>query len=190
MRFFFILFTITSCVALHAMDVANKELIEKFQGLPLATAKATIEQGIGFRQTQEVKILLDLFGTQLTQQEKDQNLFWCLKRAPKIAPLFVAIGANNETASALIVQELIQKYQGLSLAKAKTEIEYSIGARQAQEVKVLLHLFGTKLTQQEKDQNLCWCFKIFPEMAELFVAIGANSKTADALLAKFPKLDK
>lgn len=60
----------------------------------LDQAKKQIDYWIGFNRPTNVKILLDLYGSQLSQKEKDEYLRGCYAR-PGIAPMLLALGADS-----------------------------------------------------------------------------------------------
>lgn len=70
-------------------------------------------------------------------------------------------------------QYLKAEYQKLSLEKAKIEIERNIRAHDADKVKMLLELFGNKLSQQEKDSYFFDCYRS-PRLVSCFLDIGAD----------------
>lgn len=82
-------------IASHSfgMDPYTKKKIEEYQNLSLADAKKKIATAVGFDESYDLEILIQLFGAQLSQQEKNENLLNCYAR-PHSAPLILALGAD------------------------------------------------------------------------------------------------
>lgn len=76
-----------------AMDPNTRKKIKEFQQLSLAQAKDKISTAIAFDESYDLKILLQLFGPQISKEEKNKHLLNCYAR-PYSAPLILALGAN------------------------------------------------------------------------------------------------
>lgn len=76
-----------------AMDPWTTNKTEEFQKLSLAVAKDRISIAIAFDESYDLKILLQLFGNQLSQEEKNEHLLNCYAR-PHSAPLILGLGAD------------------------------------------------------------------------------------------------
>jgi ankyrin repeat protein len=76
-----------------AMDRSTKNKTAEFQNLSLADAKNRISTAVAFDESYDLKILLQLFGDQLSQEEKNEYLLRCYAR-PHSTPLILGLGAN------------------------------------------------------------------------------------------------
>lgn len=81
------------------MDI-NQELVKKYQDLPLKRAIIKIDHGISAQKLLKVITLLDLYGSKLSQPDKDIFLSWAHVLLPDVVPLLIKQGANNEIALA------------------------------------------------------------------------------------------
>lgn len=98
MRHLFILAVF--CTLSLGMDVNKQELVKKYQGLSLEQAAKKIDHGIVAQKLLKVTILLNLYGSQLSQQDKDDFLSWAFQLLPDVVPLLIEKGADNELALA------------------------------------------------------------------------------------------
>lgn len=76
-----------------SMDPYTKQKREEFENLSLKEAKDKISTAIAYDESHDLKLLLSLFGAQISQEEKNEYLLRCYAR-PYSAPLILALGAN------------------------------------------------------------------------------------------------
>ena len=90
--YLFLLFTATAASSME-MDPSTQKLIEEYRKLSLEDAKGKISTSIGFDKSYDLKVLIHLFGDQISQDEKNKYLLHCYAR-PYSAPLILGLGAN------------------------------------------------------------------------------------------------
>lgn len=72
----------------------EEERKQKYSLLTPEKAEKKINSAIGFDSAYKAKLLLDLFGSQLSQEKKNNFLLSCYAR-PQIAPMLLALCANS-----------------------------------------------------------------------------------------------